>query len=134
MVLIEWSKSLSVDINLIDGQHKKLLGYLNQLYDALNQKKEKEILMGLFDSLDDYTKTHFALEEAYFKKFGYEEKEVHISQHKEFIKNLQKMKEQIPKELMDTEDLLMFLVDWLKGHIRISDHKYADCFHKNGIR
>jgi hemerythrin len=133
MALVEWSKSLSVDIKVIDAQHKKLLGYLNSLYEALNQKKEKEILIKLFNDLDDYTKTHFVLEEEYFKKFDYKNKENHILQHKEFIRKLGQMKKQIPKDLMDSEDLLSFLVEWLMNHIKISDHDYMQCFHENGL-
>jgi hemerythrin len=133
MVLVEWSKSLSVDIKVIDGQHKKLLGYMNSFYDALNQGKEKDVLIKLFNDLDDYTKTHFLVEEKYFEKFNYKEKEGHILQHREFIRRLIQMKKQIPEDLMDTEDLLTFLVDWLMNHIKISDHKYMDCFHQQGI-
>jgi len=133
MVLIEWSKALSVDIKVIDDQHKKLLGYMNSLYEALNQKKEKDILMGLFDDLDDYTRTHFVLEEKYFEKFNYIDTKSHVLQHKEFIKKLEQMKKQIPKDLMDSEDLLTFLLEWLMNHIKISDHNYIDCFHEHGL-
>ncbi|MFA5856837.1 MAG: bacteriohemerythrin [Candidatus Pacearchaeota archaeon] len=134
MVLIEWSKNLSVDIDIIDEQHKKLLKYMNDLYQALTEHKEKEILMDLFNDLDEYTKTHFTLEEEYFKKFNYKDKDIHIQLHKDFINNLNKMKLQIPKDLMDTEDLLSFLVEWIKGHIKVNDHEYIDCFHKNGLK
>jgi len=133
MVLVEWSKVLSVDIKAIDEQHKKLLGYMNILYDALTNKKEKDILMQLFQDLDEYTQTHFLLEEKYFEKFNYKGSENHILQHKEFIKKLEQMKKQIPREIMDTEDLLAFLVEWLMNHIKKSDYGYVKCFHEHGL-
>jgi hemerythrin len=109
MILVEWSKSLSVDAKAIDQQHKKLLGYMNYLYEALTQKKEKEILEELFRNLEDYTHTHFALEEAYFKKFGYKNTEGHILQHKEFIRRLADMKKQYLKRLWTLKTCLDFL-------------------------
>jgi hemerythrin-like metal-binding protein len=132
-VLIEWTPNLSVDIKSIDEQHKKLFGYMNQLYDALTEKKEKEILSIVFKELEDYTHTHFTLEEINFAKFHYEEKDAHIMQHQMFIKKLAQLEEGIQKETVDPEELLFFLVDWLKNHIKIVDHKYVDCFHKNGL-
>jgi hemerythrin len=133
MALLEWNPVFSVEIYVIDEQHKKLFGYMNSLYDALTQKREKEILAELFKDLEDYTKTHFSLEEKYFEKFKYPRADAHILQHKYFIKKLEEMKVQIPKGLMDIEDLLDFLVDWLKRHIKLSDHEYMGCFHENGL-
>ncbi|MFA6089797.1 MAG: hemerythrin domain-containing protein, partial [Candidatus Woesearchaeota archaeon] len=83
MVLMEWTPELSVDILIVDSQHKKLFGYMNELYDALIDKKEREILSQIFQELEDYTHTHFAFEEEYFKKFNYERAEAHILQHHE---------------------------------------------------
>ena len=133
MALIEWTPALSVDITMIDEQHKKLFKYINELYEALSQKKEKEILSRLFKDLEDYTKFHFGLEEENFVKFNYSEKDVHIAQHKMFTEKLAELEAGIKNETSDPEDLLLFLVDWLKNHIKISDHNYAACFHEHGM-
>jgi hemerythrin len=132
-MLIEWIPALSVDIGIIDEQHKKLFGYVNELYDALEQGKAQDVLIRIFDSLEEYTKTHFSLEEAYFEKFGYAEKEQHIAQHQNFIKKLGELRKQILTGNEDVEDLLDFLVDWLMHHIKGTDHMYVQCFHEHGL-
>jgi len=122
VVLMEWTSAFSVDIESIDTQHKKLLGYMNTLYDALTEKK------------DEYTKTHFTLEEKYFDKFNYKGKDAHVIQHKEFIRRLGEMKKQITEDCEDVEDLLEFLVNWLIHHIKGTDHMYVECFHEHGVK
>lgn len=133
MPLFEWTKSLSVDINFIDNQHKKLFGYINDLYDALEKKKTKEILQPLMENLEDYTKTHFSFEEEKFKEFNYPRTKEHIGEHQKFIKQLRQIKRRIESESADPEDLLSFLVEWLMNHIKKVDHQYIDCFHKHGL-
>ena len=133
MVLMEWSPALSVNINSIDEQHKRLFGYMNELYDALIQKKEKDVLVKIFDGLEEYTHTHFGQEEIYFDKFNYAGKDVHVAQHKEFIRRLAEIKKQIQDDAADVEDLLSFLVDWLMHHIKGTDHQYSDCFREHGV-
>jgi hemerythrin-like metal-binding protein len=106
---------------------------MNELYDALTQRKEKEVLTRIFDGLEEYTRTHFGLEEIYFDKFNYAGKDAHVAQHKEFIKRLAEIKKEIQNDATDTEDLLTFLVDWLMHHIKGTDHQYSECFREHGI-
>jgi len=133
MVLLEWTPALSVDIKSIDEQHKKLFGYINKLDDALEQKRAKEILAQLFNDLEDYTHTHFGLEEMYFNKFDYKDKYAHVAEHTEFIRRLAEMKKEMQDEAMDVEDLLGFLVDWLMHHIKGTDHQYSKFFREHGV-
>ena len=133
MTLIEWTPTLSVSIAMIDEQHKKLFGYMNELYDAQEQGKTQDVLIRIFDSLEEYTRTHFSLEEEYFEKFGYAGKEPHIAQHQDFIRKLGDLRKQILAGNEDAEDLLDFLVDWLMHHIKGSDQGYVQCFHDHGL-
>jgi hemerythrin len=134
MVLMEWTSAFSVNLETIDAQHKKLVGYINELYDALMEKRERKIITRLFNDLEEYTHTHFGFEEVCFDKFEYEKKDAHILQHKEFIRQLAVMKKQISEDNQDVEDLLEFLVNWLIHHIKGTDHMYAKCFHEHGVK
>lgn len=133
MTIIQWKRSLSVGIQEIDEQHKKLLGYLNDLYDALQKRKEKQILEPIFHNLEEYARYHFELEESYFKKFNYPEKEEHIKEHEYYIRRLAELKRQIHNNTAYMEDLFLFLAEWLMHHIREVDHKYSDFFHEHGL-
>lgn len=134
MALIEWSNKFSIEINSIDQEHKKLLGYMNELYDELVNGKENEILAEIFKNLEDYTNEHFSHEEKLFKKFNYDKINEHLKSHEFFKSEVKRLKEQIDKENEDAEDLLAFLVDWFSKHIRSIDKEYAPLFKENNVQ
>ncbi len=43
MALIDWDKSLSVNVEEIDQQHKKLIAMINELNEAMRNGKGKEV-------------------------------------------------------------------------------------------
>ena len=81
MPIINWSQNLSVGINSIDEQHKKLVGMVNKLYDAMKEGKAKDILGNLLTELVSYTDSHFKTEEQLFNKYRYAETTAHKSEH-----------------------------------------------------
>ena len=77
MALIQWGDSLSVNIVEIDIQHQKLVGMINDLNDAMLQRKGKDILGKILNGLMAYATVHFATEERYFTRFAYSETDSH---------------------------------------------------------
>ena len=63
MPLFVWNDSYSVKVAELDNQHKKLIGLINQLYDAMKEGKGKDVLEVIFTELIEYTKNHFSAEE-----------------------------------------------------------------------
>ena len=135
MDLISWKDSLSVGINEIDEQHKKLVGLINKLFEAMSQGKSKEIMQAVLGELSNYVITHFATEEKLMKQLGYEEYDYHKQEHKFFIDKLNefKIKFSSGNEAISI-DLLNFLKDWLLRHIIGTDRKYIPLFKENGIK
>lgn len=135
MALIEWQSSYSVDVKEIDDQHKRLVEMINNLHQAMADRKAKEVLGDIIQGLVDYTQTHFSTEEKYFKQFGYEDTEEHIKQHENFVKKVSDFKEGFDSgRLMLSIDVINFLKDWLINHINGTDQKYTDFMHNNGIQ
>ena len=120
-----WSETLSVDIDLIDDQHKVLIKLINdsaRMALEKDNKKVKEILK----ELKSYTDTHFSEEEELFKRSSYPNVEKHLKEHSYFIEKL----EEFDENLMNSEpsislNMLEFLKNWLYYHIEIVDKGYA---------
>jgi len=55
MALMQWNDSLSVNVGMIDKQHQKLVGMINELNDAMRQGKGKDILGKTLNELVAYT-------------------------------------------------------------------------------
>jgi hemerythrin len=134
MALINWDASLSVNVKEIDGQHQKLIKIINDLHEAMLQKKAKEILGKIIDELIAYTTTHFLTEETYFEKFEYSDRLNHKRRHTDFVKKVGEFnKEFAAGKLMLSMDIMTFLKEWLVKHIQGEDKKYEPFFNSKGL-
>jgi hemerythrin len=57
MAHMEWSENLSVGINEIDEQHKKLVSQINALHDGMRSGQGKDTLEKTLGELADYTRS-----------------------------------------------------------------------------
>ena len=135
MALIEWKDSLSVKINEIDFQHKKLIDYLNELHEAMKTGKTKDAMGSILSKLLSYTKSHFSNEEKYFKQFNYPQAAVHIEEHEKFIAKVTDVKNRFDKGTTSVSiELIKFLTDWIQNHINETDKAYSDFFISKGLK
>ncbi len=135
MALIQWDDSFSVKVNEIDLQHKKLISMINELNDAMKDGKGKDVLGKTVSGLINYTSTHFNTEEKYFDQFGYPETINHKNEHSAFVQKVSQFKDGFQKGKLGLSiEVMNFLSDWLKNHIKGSDMKYSQFFNENGLR
>ncbi len=135
MALIEWREDLSVNVAEIDLEHKKLIGMINELNDAMRERKANEVLGKIIEGLLDYTMTHFAKEENYFEQFNYSNAFAHKKEHAAFIEKVKDVKKGFEEgRILLSLDIMNFLKDWLKNHIQGTDKKYTAHFNKNGLK
>ena len=135
MALIVWNESLSVGVARIDEQHKKLVGMINELNEAMRKGQGKEVIGGIVEGLVAYTVTHFALEESFFARTGYPDTAAHEKEHSEFVLKVSTFRDDFEAgRLSLTIDVMNFLSSWLKGHIKGCDQKYSHHFKEKGVK
>ena len=135
MALIQWDSSLSIDVAVVDTQHKKLVEIINGLHEAMVQGKAKEVVGKVLNELITYTKTHFSMEEKYFAQFGYADTVAHKKEHADFIQKVADFKEKFDTGKMGVSlEIMTFLSDWLRKHIKGTDKKYVQLFHAKGLK
>jgi len=126
MALIEWTEKLSVNIATIDKQHQKLVAMLNEFYDEVTKKSNKELIADLISKMKEYTQIHFRTEEELFAKYSYKDAGAHIQKHNEFIKKVNDLENRFSAgKLVLSFEITNFLKDWLVSHIQQSDKEYA---------
>jgi len=131
---IPWKDDYNLGIKEIDDQHKRFIGILNELYDAIKEMQMSEKVGAILESLDAYTNMHFATEEKYFETFHYLDAEHHKEEHKGFKAKLFELKN--ARFASESEMALAFtdaLESWLIDHIATSDKKYVSLFHEHGL-
>ncbi len=135
MSAINWNDSLSVKINSIDLQHKKLIDLINGFYDHINQGSQKVKMLELIKSLKDYTVFHFSTEEKYMKQYNYPEFSNHKKEHEIFIKKVHDFEDRYMNgKLILTIEITNFIKDWVTNHIMNTDKKYSEFLVRNGVR
>jgi hemerythrin-like metal-binding protein len=135
MATITWNKSLSVQIDSIDEQHKKLIDLINSFYENINQGSNKEKISEMIRSLKNYTIFHFSTEEKYMKKFDYPEFNNHKLEHDKFIESVLNFEERYKSgKLLLSIEITSFIKDWITNHIMGTDKRYSDYFIKHGVK
>ena len=124
-----WTEDLATGVRTIDSQHKELFVRINDLLEGCKIGKGKIEVEKLIRFLEDYVVTHFAEEEKHMLAHGYPGYAEHKAQHKEFMENFMKIRNQLEAEgpgLAIVVSTNHFVVDWLKSHIRRVDTKLGN--------
>jgi len=135
MAYIQWDQKLSVGIAQIDMQHKKLVGMINDMYQAMSQGKGNEALASVLKDLIAYTRTHFAAEEKLMQTHGYPDFAAHKTQHDQLTKQVMDLQADFnAQKVAISTKTAAFLKDWLVNHIMGTDKKYAPYLQGKGVQ
>lgn len=122
-----WNESYSIDDKQIDAQHKKLFELLNEVSHLVQEEQATPLFstIKMISELSIYAIFHFREEEKLMKEINYPELELHQAQHKEYVLQINQLKENYQKQdpLINYE-ILDFLNTWLSKHILVEDMKY----------
>lgn len=134
MALMMWSDSLSVNIKEIDEQHKKLIGMLNELHDAMKAGKGNDVTGKVLSGLIQYVATHFAHEEKLMTAHAYPDLAKHKTEHELLTKQATDLAKQFQagKPVL-TVELMTFLKNWLSNHILGTDKRYGPYLNSKGV-
>lgn len=129
MELINWDKSYSVGVNILDKQHKKIINIINELLTHSDANVRSEKISDLLYQLTQYAHEHFLTEEAALKMYKYPKLEEQHLDHKAYRIKIVELcmdtvdhKQEVPMELRE------FIYHWWKDHILISDMAYKEFF------
>lgn len=131
MSKLEWSEELSTGIEVIDNQHKRIVDYINQLYDARTSGHKQEDIGKVIDELVDYTLSHFTFEESMQEEANYPFLKAHKKVHDLFVKRVGEYQQRFKLGEDVSEELNNLLVTWLYNHIKRDDADYVDAVKKN---
>ncbi|WP_162532176.1 bacteriohemerythrin [Candidatus Scalindua japonica] len=133
--MIEWNDKYSVNISLIDEQHKKLFEIINKAIIAKKHGRTTKDVLEILDEMTEYALEHFELEERYMKEFNFTGYKTHRNEHIDFTNNSLDYKNRVvggDSEIIN--EILEYLKQWLVKHIQVTDKKYIRCFKENGIK
>ena len=126
MAMFTWGPEYSVGNDRIDREHQKLFEPADRLHQAMLSGGGNTILRGLFDELAEYTRTHFAHEEALMQRYSYPQLPAHAEIHRQLIARVASLQADLRGgKLTVTTNTMQFLRDWLSHHIGKTDRLVA---------
>ena len=117
-----WDNSLSVQIQEIDEDHRKLVELFNILSHSVAEGDATNYIEAVLDELLSCTIWHFRHEERLMLKYAYENFLEHKKEHQELIESARKLQQKFLQEgkSLSNEDIKL-LEHWLVGHILGTD-------------
>jgi hemerythrin len=119
---IVWSEILSVGVDEIDEDHRKLVNVFNVLNHSVMDGESPDYLAATLEELINCTVWHFSHEERLMLKYRYAGIEEHKAEHRELIKSAKELQQEILQaEKPVADEHIEFLERWLTEHILTAD-------------
>jgi hemerythrin len=125
MAVLVWVPELDTGIDEIDRQHRRIVDYINKLYE-LRSTHDRDGIGEVIGEMVDYTVSHFVFEESLMESAGYLFSGPHKKVHELFTRRVAEMQSRFDAGEDVAAELHGMLSRWLFNHIRNEDHGYVD--------
>jgi hemerythrin len=117
-----WGETLSVDVDEIDDDHRRLVELFNILNHAVEEGDSKDYVGAVLEELISGTVWHFRHEERLMIKYGYHGDAEHKAEHQDLIESASALQQKYLQggKALTNEDI-NYLEHWLTGHILSAD-------------
>lgn len=124
--LLTWTEKMSVGVDALDADHRKLMALVNELHAAVRGRAPRETIGRILDELITYTEYHFAVEEQLQKLARFPDRDAHAEKHRRLEQQVRDMRETFRRDpvALNKVEVFDFLSDWLVRHILGDDMKY----------
>ncbi len=126
---IKWNTDYETGVEEIDEQHQILVNTLNEANKLLAKECTLENLQNITKDLLSYALYHFETEEELMQDYNYEDAHPtdfnnHMKQHRVFSAKVVEVRDSLKAgNLIEREELISFLLNWLINHINKTDKK-----------
>lgn len=121
-MITKWSDELSVGIEMIDGDHQRLMALAEDIESALVSGAQLPVVIKRMRALLDETSAHFLREEDLMVGYHYERFDIHKKEHDDLLQKMARLIEDVVAGHDKVSNhTISFLNDWLVRHIVHSD-------------
>ena len=121
-VSLEWSQAWVTGNSAIDGDHKMLVQYVNELNQAMLQGKGRSVAVDTLAKLNRYVREHFSREEAIFRQGGLKSLARHQQEHAALAARVEQFHGELEAGRATlSAEILTFLREWLINHVLGAD-------------
>lgn len=131
---MRWNAKLELGIDALDRQHKEMVAFAGEVYEAHRELDDMELRRRLL-ALVSLAAEHFVFEENLMHATNYGKHAVHSEHHAEILGQLERFSQQLleARYAARGDKLMVFLNDWLSSHIASFDRDFADYLARSGL-
>lgn len=126
----EFDDSLVTGNEMIDSQHKELIGKINGLLESCELGKDKIAAVKTLEYLADYTEFHFGEEEKLQEEIEYPGIKEHKAEHAKLFRVVEELHEMLEEQEGPTDAFVVQVnenvIQWLYKHIKGFDRSVAE--------
>lgn len=124
---IEWEDRFTTGQEMIDLQHRRLIGILNDLYADIGAGRAEDALFKVFSELRRYADYHFGTEERLLRQHCVAPVRVkaHLAEHETYRRRVAELQSRHDGgERLVLVQVLAFVCDWWLQHIAVGDRDF----------
>ena len=121
-----WDPSrYELGVPAMDHEHQTLITLMNTVHALHDAAAPRAAQAKALEELVNYTRKHFADEEAYMRRIGFPQEKSHAAIHRQLLTRLSDFTTEFARSGTLTNDFFVFLTMWLRAHICGIDAKYV---------
>lgn len=130
----QWKEEYTVNISVIDEQHKKFLNIINELKVIINNGSCKERVSEIFFQLAYLIDHYFIKEEIYFSNLKYPNFDQHKIEHNSFIDRIIQFQKDLENKKPELcLEIYHYLENWFDEHILKYDKEAVEYLKNKGV-
>ena len=125
-VAIPWESRFSVGHDVLDRQHRKLLGLCNDLLACENEAPDVAMMRchDILHQLSVYAREHFQTEEKILRDAGYADLAEQIADHGAYEETIADWAFEASMDSLNSDMVRHYVMGWWQEHILVSDMRY----------
>ena len=134
MTPLSWHDNYNINVASIDEQHRQMLGIALELHAAVSEQLGKDALLEILDRLMEFSRTHFAFEEALMVEHDYPGLKSHQEEHANLMRQLEVFRQSLENgRLFQLVPVADIADDWVLAHVDGADRKLGEFLNKRQV-
>ena len=124
MALIEWREEYCTGIKGVDYEHEALIRQINAVYELVEDRADKALVIDSLGEIYGSISAHFALEEQIMKRHEYDHYQQHKADHERLLDDIREITDEFEKSI-EVEDakFKQKLADLFQLHFKTHDSR-----------
>jgi hemerythrin-like metal-binding protein len=122
-----WNNTLSVEVDEIDEDHRRLVELYNILRNAVSAGEAPNYIEAVMEELVTCTVWHFKHEERLMIRYDYPGYEAHRNEHDDLVESARELQQKfLQNDMRISGEDITYLEHWLTGHILSTDMELGE--------